>query len=156
MTNRRRLQKVVVHREKALDDSVQKLTAARAEQQRAEEERERARQEMERAAAERQKIAEGVMAVDDWRTANEWLQSRQATHAVRGREVEHADAQVEQTREGLLAARVALRSVELLDEKLGREERAVAERKTQRLEDEIANGLRLAKAARAAGKRGES
>lgn len=156
MTNRRRLQKVVVHREKALDESAQKLTAARAEQQRAEEERERARQEVERAAAERQKIAEGVMAVDDWRTANEWLQSRQATHAVRGREVERAEAEVEQSREVLLSARVALRSVELLDEKLGRAERVAAERKSQRLEDEIASGQRLAKAAQTNRKRGET
>lgn len=153
MTSRRRLKKVVEHREKALDESVQKLTAARAEQQRAEEERERARQEVERAAAERQKIAEGVMAVDDWRAANEWLQSRQATHAVRGREVEKAEAQVEQSREGLLSARVALRSVELLDEKLARQENVAAERKAQRLEDEIASGQRLIKAAQ---RRGES
>lgn len=153
MTNRRRLKKVVEHREKALDESVQKLTAARAEQQRAEEERERARQEVERAAAERQKIAEGVMAVDDWRAANEWLQSRQATHAVRGREVARAEAQVEQSREGLLSARVALRSVELLDEKLARQENVAAERKAQRLEDEIASGQRLIKASQ---RRGES
>jgi len=152
MTNRRRLQKVVEHREKALDESVQKLNAARAEQERAEAERERARHEVEHAAEARQKIAEGLMAVDDWRAANEWLQSRQASHAARGREVERAEAQVEQSREGLLTARVALRSVELLDEKLGRQERVAAERKEQRLEDEIASGQRLVKAAQ---KRGE-
>jgi len=152
MTSRRRLQKVVVHREKALDESVQKLTAARAVQTRAEEERERARQEVERAAAERLKIAERVMAVDDWRAASEWLQSRQASHALRRKEVEQAEAEVEQSREGLLTARVALRSVELLDEKLGREERVAAERKEQRMEDEIASGQRLIRAAQ---KRGE-
>jgi len=133
-----RLNKVVTHRSRELDKSVEKLAEARVEAMRAEARREAARAELERAEAERLTLAQAPVDVEEWRAANEWLASREASHVETQRDVGVANAGVERTHASVLSARIALRSVELVAQKLTRAERRAEDVEEQKLGDEIA------------------
>ncbi|HEX5098754.1 MAG TPA: flagellar export protein FliJ [Polyangiaceae bacterium] len=139
MTNKqKRIQKVIVHREKELDQRVVELGKARAETERAESAVETERQKLERAAAERDAMSERSMSAREWRDANEWLASRALSHHAVARELEKANAELEQSQTNVLTARRALKGVELVEERLKTEERKAEERADQKLSDAFA------------------
>jgi len=147
MTNKqKRIQKVIVHREKELDQRVVELGKARVEAERAEIALELERQRLAKAAAEREALAEQAMSAGDWREANEWLASRALSHQAVTREVEKAAAQVETSQGNVLTARRALKGVEMVEERLKTEERKAEERADQKLSDAFAQNIARAKA----------
>jgi flagellar export protein FliJ len=147
MTQRRaRVKKVVAIREKELDGRVQKLGEARAQAARVEEERQRAADALARASAERTALAQGSISAADWRDANEWLASRERSHVAAGDALKRAEEHVERTQHAVLTARTALKGVEMLDQKLHKEEQKDADKATRKLEDELARARATANA----------
>ncbi|HWP07670.1 MAG TPA: flagellar export protein FliJ [Polyangiaceae bacterium] len=139
MTNKqKRIQKVIVHREKELDQRVVELGKARAETVRVESAVESERQKLEKAAAEREAMSERSMSAREWREANEWLASRALSHHAVTRELDKANEKLEQSQAEVLTARRALKGVELVEERLKTEERKAEERADQKLSDAFA------------------
>jgi flagellar export protein FliJ len=142
MTNKqKRIQKVIVHREKELDQRVVELGKARVETERAETAVESERQKLDKAAAERDAMSERSMSAREWREANEWLHSRSLSHQVVTRELDQATEKLEQSQANVLTARRALKGVELVDERLKTEERKAEERADQKLSDAFAQNV---------------
>jgi len=134
----KRINKVIVHREKELDRRVADLGKARAEAEAREAALKKERQRLERAAAEREALTERAMSAAEWREANEWLESRAKVHAVATREVERANQQIEKTQVGVLTARRALKGVELYEQRLRAEDQKAEDKADQKLQDELA------------------
>jgi len=142
MTNKqKRIQKVIVHREKELDQRVVELGKARVETERAESAVESERQKLDKAAAERDAMSERSMSAREWREANEWLHSRSLSHQVVTRELDQATVKLEQSQANVLTARRALKGVELVDERMKTEERKAEERADQKLSDAFAQNI---------------
>lgn len=139
----KRIQKVIVHREKELDERVVELGKARAVAERVETAVEAERQKLAKAAAERDAMSERTMSAREWRDANEWVQSRSLSHAAATRELEHAEKVVEASQAKVLTARRALKGVELVEERLKTEEARAEERADQKLQDEFARASLL-------------
>src|SRR6188768_1790203 len=119
MTNKqKRIQKVIVHREKELDERVVELGKARVEAERVETVVESERQKLAKAAAEREAMSERTMSAREWRETNEWVHSRSLSHQAVTRELEHAEKIVEASQANVLTARRALKGVELVEERL--------------------------------------
>jgi flagellar export protein FliJ len=139
MTNKqKRIQRVVVHREKELDKRVVELGEARAAAERSEDAVAAERERVARAAAEREAMSERAMTAAEWRDANEWLESRKKSEAVAAQELERANRQVVSKQGHVLDARRALKGVELYETRLKQEELKVEDRADQRLQDELA------------------
>jgi flagellar export protein FliJ len=139
MTNKqKRIQKVIVHREKALDQRVVELGNARAETDRAESALEAERQKLAQAAAEREAMSDKTMSARDWREANEWLASRALSHQAVTRELVQATERMEESQSNVLVARRALKGVELVEERMKTEERRAEDRADQKLSDAYA------------------
>jgi len=139
MTNKqKRIQRVVVHREKELDKRVSELGEARAAAERSEDAVAAERERVERAAAEREAMSERAMTAAEWRDANEWLESRKKSEALAAQELERANRQVVSKQGHVLDARRALKGVELYETRLKQEELKVEDRADQRLQDELA------------------
>jgi flagellar export protein FliJ len=148
-SKQKRIQKVIVHREKELDQRVVELGQARVETDRAESAVESERERLDRAAAERDAMSERSMSAREWRDANEWLASRDLSHQAVKRELAQANERLEQTQTNVLTARRALKGVELVDERLKTEERKAEERADQKLSDAFAqNAVTRGKAKR--------
>ena len=144
MTNKqKRIQKVIVHRGKELDDRVVELGKARVEAERVETAVEAERQKLAKAAAEREAMSERTMSAREWREANEWVHSRSLSHAVVTRELQQAAKVVEASQAKVLTARRALKGVELVEERLKTEETRAEERADQKLQDEFARATLL-------------
>jgi len=139
MTNKqKRIQKVIAHREKELDQRVVELGKARLEAERVESAVDLERKKLEQASAERDRMAERTMSAREWREANEWLASRELSHLAVTRELEKAAARVETSKGQVLVARRALKGVEMVEERLKSAELRAEERADQRLQDELA------------------
>ena len=139
MTNKqKRIQRVVVHREKELDKRVVELGEARAAAERSEDAVVAERERVARAAAEREAMSERAMTAAEWRDANEWLESRKKSEALAAQELERANRQVVSKQGHVLDARRALKGVELYETRLKQEELKVEDRADQRLQDELA------------------
>lgn len=137
---RARIEKVITLREKALDERVAKLHGSREAEARALSAEEQKRSELQAASASRLKLAEeGALSASSWIEANEWLQSRQR-HAERAR-MEAAKAQLEtrQAQGAVLSARADLKKVELLSERIQKQEDSDAQVLERRLEDELSS-----------------
>jgi flagellar export protein FliJ len=134
----KRIQRVIVHREKELDKHVAELGKARAEAEARQTALERERQRLELAAAEREAMSERAMTAAEWRDANEWLDSRARSHAAATRDVERAHQKIEQTQAGVLTARRALKGVEMYDARLRVEEAKAEDKADQKLQDDLA------------------
>lgn len=137
----KRIQKVIVHREKELDQRVVELGKARVEAERAESAVELERRKLAKAAAEREAMADKPMSAGDWREANEWLHSRALSHQAVTRELEKAAVEVEKSQTNVLTARRALKGVELVEERMKTEERKAEERADQKLSDAFAQNI---------------
>jgi len=139
MTNKqKRIQKVIVHREKALDQRVVELGKARAETERAESALEAERAKLARAAAEREAMSDKTMSAREWREANEWLASRALSHQAVTRELVQATERMEESQSNVLVARRELKGVELVEERMKTEERRAEDRADQKLSDAYA------------------
>lgn len=134
----KRIQRVVVHREKELDKRVVELGEARAAAERSEDAVVAERERVARAAAEREAMSERAMTAAEWRDANEWLESRKKSEALAAQELERANRQVVSKQGHVLDARRALKGVELYETRLKQEELKVEDRADQRLQDELA------------------
>lgn len=135
---RARIEKVITLREKALDDRVAQLSDSRAAEARARTAEEQKRVELEQASESRMKLAEeGALPVSSWVEANEWLQSRQ--RQVEHARVEAAKAQLEtrKAQGAVMTARADLKKVELLSERIQKQEETEAQVLERRLEDEL-------------------
>lgn len=136
---RNRIGKVITLREKELDSRVAKLADTRAAEARALTLEEQKRQELAQASESRLKLAaEGeALPAASWIEANEWLQSRQK-HVEQARS-EAAKAQLEtrKAQGAVMTARSDLKKVELLSERIQKQEDAEAQLVERRLEDEL-------------------
>jgi|SRR5450432_3698136 len=135
---RQRIEKVIVHRGKELDKRVAELARSRAREVEA---RERAQTEeaaLQRASETRMKLASTAVEAKNWVEANEWLQTRAALSEVAQTQASRASAVTVRAQQHVLAARGDLKKVELLSERMTREEQVANDRIERRLEDEIA------------------
>lgn len=135
---RARIGKVITLREKALDERVAELTGTRAAEAEALTAEELRRRELQEASESRLKLAEeGALSASSWIEVNEWLQSRQR-HVEKAR-ASAAKAQLEtQKAQGkVMTARADLKKVELLSERIQKQEQSEAQVLERRLEDEL-------------------
>jgi flagellar biosynthesis chaperone FliJ len=133
----KRIEKVVAHRGKVLDQRITELSQHKREEEAARLRAEQERAQLQLASETRLKLAEAPLSAADWVAANEWLKSRAAytdlaeTHAVKAR------LGTQRARAHVLHARTDLKKVEVLSERIGSEERTQRERLERRLEDEL-------------------
>jgi flagellar export protein FliJ len=135
---RQRIEKVVVHRGKALDERVAELSRSKAREAEALRRAEAEQSALENASESRMKLAHSATSAKYWVEANEWLQTRAALTAAAQTQVLKARTLTAHAQEHVRSARGDLKKVELLSERLLREENAQTERLERRLEDEIA------------------
>jgi flagellar export protein FliJ len=135
---RQRIEKVVVHRGKALDERVAELSRSKAREAEALRRAEAEQSALENASESRMKLAHSATSAKYWVEANEWLQTRAALTAAAQTQVLKARTLTANAQEHVRSARGDLKKVELLSERLLREENAQTERLERRLEDEIA------------------
>lgn len=138
---RSRIEKVVTIREKELDKRVQQLAGTRAVEARALSAEEQKQQELQKASESRLKLAEEgeALSAKHWIEANEWLANRRL-HLERAR-IDAAKAQLETRRAqgAVMTARTDLKKVELLSDRIQKQEDSTAERVERRLEDELSS-----------------
>jgi flagellar export protein FliJ len=136
---RARIEKVVTLREKELDKRVAKLSEQRAAEARALSEQERKKQELEQASESRMKLAEEGEALSamTWIEANEWLNVRQKHHEHARLEAARAQLETRKAQGEVLTARSDLKKLELLSERIQKQEDGDAQRQERRLEDEL-------------------
>jgi flagellar biosynthesis chaperone FliJ len=138
---RARIEKVSTLREKELDQRVAKLHGSRAAEARALTAEEQKKLELEQASESRLKLAEEGEALSamSWIEANEWLVSRQKQ--VEHARVEAARAALETKRAqgAVMTARSDLKKVELLSERIQKQEDTEAQLVERRLEDELSS-----------------
>lgn len=136
---RNRIEKVVTLREKELDKRVQQLAGTRAAEARAQGEEERKKQELEQASDSRMKLAgaEGTLTAMSWVEANEWLAHRRLSHEKARMEAAKAQLETRKAQGAVMTARADLKKVELLSERIQKQEDAEAVKLERRLEDEL-------------------
>lgn len=132
------MKRIIEVREKQLDDKVKALR----ETERAAEEAARAKAEADerlvQAAVERERLARKATDLQSWIEANEWLQARAALVDAARRRVEAAKNAVSVARTDVSAAHADVRRMELLSDKIERQENAAQDRAARKLDDEIA------------------
>jgi flagellar export protein FliJ len=136
---RNRIEKVVTLREKELDKRVAALGERRAAEAHAQTEEERKKLEVEQASESRLKLAEEGEALSamSWIEANEWLQAQQRRHDEARLATARAQLATRQAQTEVLSARADLKKLELLSERIQRQEESDAQRQERRLEDEL-------------------
>jgi flagellar export protein FliJ len=135
---RQRIEKVIDHRSKELDKRVAELARSRAREEEARQRAEAEQTALQHASETRMKLANSAIPAQNWVEANEWLQTRAAVSAVAENQVVKARTVTARAHQHVLSARGDLKKVELLSERLVREERTATDRVERRLEDEIA------------------
>ncbi|MBI3206291.1 MAG: flagellar FliJ family protein [Myxococcales bacterium] len=141
-----RLAKLTELRKKELDDRAARLAAAH---QAMEEARQRLTLEAaahRQAELDRSALAQSGLLPETWRTANEWLELREHYREAARRRVAMAEVAALRAQEQVLAARAALRRLEVLEERLKRALAKTEERKESKAHDEIAASRSAARA----------
>jgi flagellar biosynthesis chaperone FliJ len=138
---RSRIEKVVTLREKELDKRVAKLGEQRAVEARALSDEELKKLELEQASESRLKLVEEGEALSamSWIEANEWLAARQRQHERARVEAAKAQLATRKAQGEVLSARSDLKKVELLSERILKQEQSDAQRLERRLEDELSS-----------------
>lgn len=136
---RARIDKVVTLREKELDKRVAKLGENRAAEARAHSEEERKKLELEQASQTRLKLAEEgeALSATSWIEANEWLARQRQVHERARVEAAMAQLETRKAQGAVMSARTDLKKVELLSERIQRQEDTHADQVERRLEDEL-------------------
>jgi len=135
---RQRIEKVVAHRGKVLDERIADLNQHKNREEAARLAAEREREEAQRASETRLRLTEAPLSATDWIAANEWLKSRAALAELAETQALKARLGTQRARAHVLHARTDLKKVEVLSERIGAEERNQQERAERRLEDELA------------------
>jgi flagellar export protein FliJ len=138
---RNRIEKVVTLREKELDKRVQQLAGTRAAEARALSAEEQKKQELEQASESRLKLAEEGEALSamSWIEANEWMANRRL-HLEKARiEALRAQQNTQKAQGAVMVARTDLKKVELLSERIQKQEESTTQRTERRLEDELSS-----------------
>jgi flagellar biosynthesis chaperone FliJ len=138
---RTRIEKVVTLREKELDKRVQQLAGTRAAEAQALSAEEQKKLELEKASEMRLKLAEEgeALSAKNWVEANEWLANRRL-HLEKARgDAERAQVATQKAQGAVLLARTDLKKVELLSERIQKQENDTAQRVERRLEDELSS-----------------
>ena len=138
---RTRIEKVVTLREKELDKRVQQLAGTRAAEARALSAEEQKKLDLEKASETRLKLAEegDALSANNWIEANEWLANRRL-HLEKARvDAERAQVETRKAQGAVLVARTDLKKVELLSERIQKQEDTTAQRVERRLEDELSS-----------------
>jgi hypothetical protein len=138
---RTRIEKVVTLREKELDKRVQQLAGQRAAEARALSAEEQKKVELEQASQSRLKLAEEGEALSamSWIEANEWLANRRLHHEKACIDAARAQLDTQKAQGAVLYARTDLKKVELLSERIQKQENDTAQRVERRLEDELSS-----------------
>ncbi|MBN1612375.1 MAG: flagellar FliJ family protein [Polyangiaceae bacterium] len=137
MTSRRkRLDKVVKHRERQLENKVQALQQSRNAQAAAAERAHQERQMLRQAAEYREALTRQVVQVADLAAASQWVEARTGHLQHAHHQLARADAVVERAQQSTLAARNELKRVELLDSRLARFELKQNEGEERKAQDE--------------------
>ncbi|MEZ4224503.1 MAG: flagellar FliJ family protein [Polyangiaceae bacterium] len=136
-SRRQRLQKLTDLRKKELDDAVGELGRAREREEQARQRLAHEVEELEQAHQRRSILARQGAATELWTSENDWLELRetyrQAAHAA----LSKAELARHRAFAEVMAARAAVKKLEVLGERLRREELRDEERKDQRLHDEL-------------------
>jgi flagellar export protein FliJ len=138
---RTRIEKVVTLREKELDRRVQQLAGTRVAEAQALSAEEQKKLELEKASESRMKMAEEgeALSAKNWIEANEWLANRRL-HLEKARlAAARAQRETEKAQGAVLSARTDLKKVELLSERIQKQENDTAQRVERRLEDELSS-----------------
>jgi len=138
---RTRIEKVVTLREKELDRRVQQLAGTRAAEAQALSAEEQKKLELEKASESRMKMAEEgeALSAKSWVEANEWLANRRL-HLEKARlDAARAQRETVKAQGAVLSARTDLKKVELLSERIQKQENDTAQRVERRLEDELSS-----------------
>ncbi len=139
MTKRQKIQRVIEYREDVLSQRAGALTDS---QQKLDEQLREADDEAARLAAaadhRNDLCLHERVDVGSWLEAELWLRSRRAALELAEQRVQDAEQSVDQARHQVLLARMDVRRVELLDERLKESEVRLDERLEQRLTDECA------------------
>jgi flagellar export protein FliJ len=138
---RNRIEKVITLREKELDKRVAKLGEQRAAEARALSEEERKKLELEQASESRLKLAEEgeALSATAWIEANEWLSTRQKQAEKARLDAARAQLETRKAQGEVMVARSDLKKVELLSERIQKQEESEAQRQERRLEDELSS-----------------
>lgn len=136
---RTRIEKVVTLREKELDKRVQQLAGTRAAEARAVSDEERKKEELLQASESRMKLAgeTGLLTATSWVEANEWLAHRRLSHERARLETAKAQLETRKAQGAVMTARSDLKKVELLSERIQKQEDDEASKLERRLEDEL-------------------
>jgi flagellar biosynthesis chaperone FliJ len=135
---RKRIEQVVMHRGKVLDERIADLNQHKQREADARLAADRERRQAERASETRLKLAEGPLSAADWVAANEWLKSRATLAELAETQALKARLGTQRARAHVLDARTDLKKLEVLSSRIGDEERSQQERVARRLEDELA------------------
>jgi flagellar export protein FliJ len=138
---RTRIEKVVTLREKELDKRVQQLAGSRVAEAQALSAEEQKKLELEKASEMRLKLAEEgeALSAKNWVEANEWMANRRLHLEKARRDAERAQVATQKAQGAVLLARTDLKKVELLSERIQKQENDTAQRVERRLEDELSS-----------------
>ncbi len=138
---RHRIDKVITLREKELDSRVAKLADSRVAEARAFTAEEQKKLEVEQASESRLKLAEEgeALSASSWVEANEWLHSRQRHHEQARAEAAKAEQETREAQGAVMTARSDLKKVELLSDRIQKQEESEAQMVERRLEDELSS-----------------
>lgn len=137
-SRQKRIEKVVAHRSKILNEQIATLSQHKSREEAARELVLREREEARLASESRLKLAEAPLSAKDWVLANEWLKSRSAILELAETQVVKARLGTERARAHVVHARTGLKKVEVLSARILADERREQERAERRLEDELA------------------
>ena len=141
-----RLAKLTELRKKDLEDRAARLAAAHQATEQARERLVAEEAAHHQAEVDRSVLAQSGFEPETWRTANEWLELRELYREAARRRVALAEVATLRAQEQVLAARAALRRLEVLEERLKRALSKTEERKESKAHDEIAAGRAAARA----------
>ncbi len=132
-----RLRKLLDLRQKQLDECVVELTRAREREQQAALRAENEARELESALERRSSLAETAALSDRWSSENDWIELRGSYHEAATAALCKAQLSRQRAHGEVLHARSQLKKMEVLQDRLRREEQRAEERKDQRLHDEL-------------------
>jgi len=135
---KKRLEKLIQHRVREVENRLQKLAEARMAEERARQVLMAEEQALERARQERAEATSRLFDVKSLTLTNDWLVSCARRRDLAEREVLNARRGLTEAQKQLIVAKGEQKKIELIAERIATEERVRAERIEQRMTDEFA------------------
>jgi flagellar export protein FliJ len=135
---KKRLDKLIAHREHKVEEQLVKLAEARAKEQVARRIAEEKQRALDKARNERAELLTRPLAADHFVLTNDWMVSCAHVKELADRAVEMTVRGVAEAQKQLIFAKNELKKLELIAERMAREERVRLERGEQKLADEFA------------------